>query len=422
MITWSRMYCLRPQDIGNGKVMLKGNKMLEIGIVGCGLQAATIAGYLGIYGDTYEICAIMDINFDFAKERLNEKKVNLNSKCRLYDNIEEFISNEKTLNGIIIGTPCHFHTDIACKLESLGVPLYLEKPVAITLEQATQLYTTFVNSKTPVEVSLPMRLCPLTCEVKNIIDSGIIGQVAQIVGYEDTSGDIYFSTWFRDFDKTGGMFMQKAVHDIDYQLFLAGSHPREICAMRAQMVFGGNKPFDLSCDQCSEQNSCLESPYHYFHKRGIGNSLKEAEQYRYGRRMCRFSKDITIDDINSCIIELENGAQISHSENFLVKNDACRRGARIYGHKGTIEMDFNGHIKIMSHFRKKTDEINLSQTQLSHYGGDKELVFDFLKTMKTGERARTDLITGNGFYSTITCLYARESADARQFIEIGFKS
>ena len=294
-------------------------RMLKIGIVGCGLQAATIAGYLDVYGDAYNVCAVMDINFDFANERLKEKKVNLSSDCRFYDNIDEFIANEKTLNGIIIGTPCHLHTDIACKLEELGIPLYLEKTVAITLEQAKRLYTTFVNSKTPAQVSLPMRLCPLTCEVKNIIESGKIGKVVQIVGHEDTSGEVYFSTWFRDFEKTGGMFMQKAVHDIDYQLFLAGSRPREICAMRAQLVFGGNKPFDLSCDQCNEQESCLESPYHYSHQRGMGNSLKEMEQYRYGRRMCRFSKGIKIDDINSCIIELENGAQISHSENFLVK-------------------------------------------------------------------------------------------------------
>ena len=85
-------------------------------------------------------------------------------------------------------------------------------------------------------------------------------------------------------------------------------------------------------------------------------------------------------------------------------------------------MDFTGHIKIMSYFRKKMEEINLSQTPLSHYGGDKELVFDFLKTIKTGERARTDLITGDGFYSTITCLYARESADTHQFAEIGLNS
>ena len=54
--------------------------MLKIGIVGCGLQAATIAGYTGIYGDDYEVAAVMDINFESARARLAEKQVKLNAR------------------------------------------------------------------------------------------------------------------------------------------------------------------------------------------------------------------------------------------------------------------------------------------------------------------------------------------------------
>jgi predicted dehydrogenase len=265
-----------------------------------------------------------------------------------------------------------------------------------------------------------MRLCPLTLEIRKIIDSGKIGNVEQIIGYEDTPGEVYFSTWFRNHKKTGGMFMQKAVHDIDYMLFLSGSRPAEVCAMRAQRVFGGDKPFDLSCDQCNEQEKCPESPYNYFHERGTADSVESAMRYRYGRRMCRFSEGIKIDDMNECIIELENGAHIAHSQNFMVRNAASRRGARIYGAKGTIEMDFSGKIKVMSHIREQVEEIQVQQGHLSHYGGDGELVFDFLKTMKTGQRSRTDLIEGDGIYSTLACLCARESADTRSFIKVRF--
>jgi predicted dehydrogenase len=396
--------------------------MINIGIVGCGLQAATIAGYLGIYGDDYQVSAIMDTNPEFADARIKEKQVVVSSNLRHYGELNDFIENETELDGIIIGSPCSFHTEIACELEKTGIPLYLEKPVAITLPQLEKLYSTFKDSLTPVQVSLPMRICPLTEEVKSIIDSGKIGSVEQVVGYEDTCGEVYFSTWFRDFDKTGGMFMQKAVHDIDYMLYLAGSAPREVCGMRAQRVFRGNKPFDLSCDQCDEQKDCLESPYNYFHKRCEYKSVDEAMKYRYGRRMCRFSKGIKIDDLNSCIIELESGAQITHTQNFLVRHQACRRGARFYGYRGTIEMIFSGTetgtIKIMSHMRNQVEKIEMPPSQLSHYGGDKELVFDFIETVKSGKRARTDLISGNGIYSTLACLCARKSADRHEFIKV----
>ena len=54
----------------------------------------------------------------------------------------------------------------------------------------------------------------------------------------------------------------------------------------------------------------------------------------------------------------------------------------------------------------------------NHYDGDKELVFEFLKTMKTGERSITDLIHQDGAYSTLACLLARESSAQRKFLDI----
>ena len=208
--------------------------MLKLGIVGCGLQAATIASYVGVYNDEYEVTAVADINLENAKSRLAEKQVHVSGNCKFYTSTDEFVAAAPDVDGIIIGTFCTYHTETACKLEKLGVPIYIEKPVAINLEQLMQLYNTFKNSKTPIEVSLPMRMCALTQKAKQIIDSGEVGPIHQVVGYEDTPGEIYFSTWFRDFDKTGGMFLQKAVHDIDYLFYLTGSNPTEVCAMRAK--------------------------------------------------------------------------------------------------------------------------------------------------------------------------------------------
>jgi predicted dehydrogenase len=395
--------------------------MLRIGIAGCGLQAATIAGYLGVYGDDYQTEAVLDTNFEHAKARIAEKNVRLSTNCRFHGRLEDFIADAKNLDGIIIGTPCSLHTDIACALESLGVPLYLEKPVSVTIEQLKKLHKTFKDSQTPVQVSLPMRVCPLADEAAAIIRSGKIGAVEQIAGYNDvTYGDVYFSTWFRDFAKTGGMFMQKAVHDIDYMLYLAGSRPKEVCAMRAQRVFGGDKPWDLSCDKCGETETCPESPRNYFHERGQFDSVASALKYRYGKRMCKFSKGIKIDDVGECVIELESGAHLNYHQNFFVRGAAHRRGARFYGYKGTLQIDFSGKIRVISHRRGVTEDIEVPSGQMSHYGGDQTLVHDFLQTMKTGKRARTDLITGDGIYSTLACLMARESADRREFMKVEF--
>ena len=403
--------------------------MLKIGIAGCGLQAATIASYLNVFGDEYEVVAVMDMNEPAARQRLQEKRVVLSPDCRFFPDLDSFTAAAPKLDGIIIGTYCAYHTDVACRLEVLRVPLYLEKPVAITLDQIRKLERTFRDSAVPVQVSLPMRLCPLTARAKAIIDSGRLGRIYQVTGFEDTDGMVYFTTWFRDAEKTGGMFLQKAVHDIDYLLYLSGIEPDAVCAMREKVWHIGDKDYDLTCENCPDKHTCEFGPGFHFDRRGVYGSFAEAEKYLSGvyapdgkflrKRYCAISRDIAIEDIGECIIRGKNGAHLIHTQNFIANRAASRRGARLIGNLGSLEIDFNhGELVFYSALNGEVERCTVEPGPFSHYGGDRLLVQNFLHTMKTGERSSTDLITGNGLLGTLTCLCARESADKGQFVPV----
>lgn len=407
--------------------------MLRIGIVGCGRQAAGIAGGLGVYNDEYQVVAIADPNRENARLRLSEKSVNLAADCKFFDHVDEFLSSAPQVDAVIIGTFCAFHAETACKLESLHVPVYIEKPVAINREQLNLLYQTFLHSNTPIQVSLPMRMCALVQRAKEIIDSGIMGEIHQAVGYEDTPGEVYFSTWYRDIEKTGGMFLQKAVHDVDYLFYLTGSKPEEVCAMRAKTYYKGTKPYQLTCKECPDQATCPEGPVAQFREMGKFNSVSEAIEARSlrmnpdgkigSKKLCVFSKDIMIEDIGECIFRMESGAHVTHTQNFIARDQACRRGARLCGGKATMELDFlKGEITLFSHRNNSVERYQVDQGKLNHYGGDRELIFDFLQSIKTGKRSRTDLITGNGILSTLACICATESAAESKFVKIKFQS
>ena len=405
--------------------------MLKIGLVGCGLQAATIASYLSVYGDEYEVVAVMDMNMEGAKARMAQKGVKIADNCIYTPDVDAFIASAPAMDGIIIGTYCASHTEIACKLEKLHIPLYIEKPVAIDFEQVNTLYKTFKNSTTPIQVSLPMRLCPLTQEAKKIIESGKIGKICQVVGFEDTDGEVYFTTWFRDADKTGGMFMQKAVHDIDYMLYLAKTTPAEVCAMRAKIHYTGDKDYEQTCDTCADRYTCQHGPTFRFNERGMAESYEDALDHLtkirtpdgefLRKRLCAVSKDIAIEDMGSCIIRGTNGVQITHTQNCIASCGACRRGARFVGSLGSLDIDFNhGTLCYMSSVNMDIVNYKVNGGKLSHYGGDRQLVASFINTMRTGERGITDLITGDGIMSTLTCIAARESADSGKFMKVAF--
>lgn len=394
--------------------------MIKIGIIGCGLQAATIVSYMSCFGDEYEVSVVVDIDRRNAEEKLALKKVNIAADCQYYDSMAAYLAKPVNVDAYVIGTFCADHTPYACALESFRKPIYIEKPVAVDFEQVQQLYDTFADSPVPVMVSLPMRVCPLAQKAKDLLNSGLIGKINQIVGVEDTSGEIYFGTWFREIEKTGGMFLQKAVHDLDYMFYLAGSLPESVSAMSSTLQFGGEKSANLSCDVCPDAKTCKFGPLAKFDDFGIYDGYPEAiEKMKnfgaYGgidkKRYCLFSQAAEIEDATSSIIRLKNGVILTHTQNFTVNWCNSRREAKLIGERGILTVDYHkGEIRFSSSINRDEMVFKVDTGKLSHYGGDRKLVQGFLNLIKTGERAETDLIFGNGLYSTLAGVASRASA------------
>src|SRR5439155_2434771 len=98
-----------------------------------------------------------------------------------------------------------------------GLPLFLEKPVAISTEQVRALQQAYLGRESSVVISFPLRLTPLFRTVLQMVRSGRIGTINQIQASNFVPyGGVYFGQWYRDYDVTGGLWLQKATHDFDY--------------------------------------------------------------------------------------------------------------------------------------------------------------------------------------------------------------
>ena len=53
---------------------------------------------------------------------------------------------------------------------------------------------------------------------------------------------------------------------------------------------------------------------------------------------------------------------------------------------------------------------------MSHFGGDRELCYDFVMAMAEGRPTRTPVSAG--ILSALTCLCAKQSAETRQFVDV----
>ena len=207
--------------------------MLRIGIIGYGNRVSHMAKALHVYGIPYQVTAIADPR---AAE-IQASGDSFLSHARFYESADDLLQQHGQLDGVMIGTRCLLHTEMACKVATTGLPLFLEKPVAITFDQVRQLDQAFRGYAAPTVVSFPLRLSPMVQRVKEIVDSGQIGTVENVVAWCNVPyGSGYFRGWHRNFDQNEGI-LQKATHDLDNVNYLLGQRPQWISAMKALRVW-----------------------------------------------------------------------------------------------------------------------------------------------------------------------------------------
>ena len=388
--------------------------MLRIGIIGYGRRIAHMAKELAIFGIPYRVTAVADPRGD----RIQADNDPFLADTRFYTSADELLTAADELDGIMIGTRCNLHTEMALKVAPTELPLFLEKPVAITFDEARRLHAAYQDYPAPTVVSFPLRLSPIAQTVREIIESDQVGSIEQVVAFNDVGyGSVYFKSWYRNYELDGGLWLQKFTHDVDYINYLLDARPRWVSAMNDRRVYGGDKPFDLQCKDCPEQESCPESPFVRFRSGFEGSRVHFAEEETYREdQFCVFSDGIELQDMGSCMLEYENGVQTSYTQNFFTRYRAARRGARLYGYRGTIEFDWNqNQIKVFSHISPLAETIDFSGS-MPHFGGDRELCFDFLMAMRDRRPSRSPIAAG--ILSALTCLWARESANNRQAYEV----
>ncbi|MCU6709178.1 Gfo/Idh/MocA family oxidoreductase [Paenibacillus sp. J5C_2022] len=306
-------------------------------------------------------------------------------------------------DGVLVGTRCNLHTEMAVQLLPTGIPLFLEKPVAISYEQLEQLERAYQKSDSQVVVSFPLRNTLLVQTAKEIIDSGKLGTIEHVQAVNNVPyGGVYFHNWYRDERITNGLFLQKATHDFDYINYLLGMRPVMISAMRSKQIFKGNKPAGLLCKACDERDTCPEST--------IGR--EDLGPY------CCFGEDTGNEDSGSALIQYESGMHAVYTQNFFARRQAARRGARLLGYKGTLEFNWqDDEIKVYMHHtpRVETHKLTIDDSE-GHGGGDGALARNFVGIMQGKEVSRTPL--EEGLLSARMCLKATESAETHTFCMI----
>lgn len=134
----------------------------------------------------------------------------------------------------IIANPTHFHVPAALRLAEKQVPFLLEKPVSDTKNQLDELKSTVDKKGIPVMVGFQLRHHPGYRKLREIVQSGIIGEPLSLTGY--VGHDL--SKWRPGSDyrlcysaqkKLGGGVILDLCHEIDIAVSLMGPATQVAC-------------------------------------------------------------------------------------------------------------------------------------------------------------------------------------------------
>ena len=291
----------------------------------------------------------------------------------LVKDYKELLAN-KEIDTVFIMSPDYCHEEQAVAALEAGKNIYLEKPLAITLEGCDRILRTAFRTKKKIFLGHNMRYFPVILKMKEVIDSGIIGDVQcgwcrHFVGY---GGDAYFRDWHSEQKNTCGLLLQKGAHDIDVMHWLRGSVTRRVVGMGMLSIY----------DKCARRSE--DTP---------GDAKWDENQYP-PLTLGGFSPVIDVEDHNMVMMQLANGAQATYMQCHYSPD--AERNYTFIGTKGRVE-NIGDHDNCQVHVwtrrgPRATPDIvyNLKPVSGGHGGADGPIIDNFLDFIANGAKTNAN--------------------------------
>lgn len=282
---------------------------IRLGLIGVGGRGKVFQDNNHLPEQGYEIVAGADIDPEalggFA-ERF--------PRARSFTDWKELLAIRE-LDAVFIITPDDLHVEMACAALEAGKHIYLEKPLAITADGCEKILRTAMRSGKKLYVGHNMRCMPVILRMKELIDSGIIGEVqlAWERHFINYGGDAYFHDWHSERRHTTGLLLQKGAHDIDVLHWLMNSHTTKVTGMGMLSVY----------DKC--QRRAPGTP---------GRAVWDVKNYPPDAAP-PYSPVIDVEDSSMILMQLASGKQCAYLQcHYTPDSD---RNYTFIGTKGRIE-------------------------------------------------------------------------------------
>ncbi|MCD6462340.1 MAG: Gfo/Idh/MocA family oxidoreductase [Thermotogae bacterium] len=382
----------------------QGDKPVSLVVVGAGNRGYYTYGAFALkHPNMYRVVAVAEPDADKREKfaRTHDLPENM-----VFETWEDILNKPKFADAVVIATSDDQHVEPTIAFAKAGYHVLLEKPVARKPEEFARIYNQTKDCDVIILVAHVLRYTPFFKKLKDIVDSGRIGDIKGIdheehVGYFHFAHSFVRGNWRRS-DETAPSILTKCCHDMDIMVWLIGSFVDTLTAHGNLLFFTGtNKPKEASdrCIDCPFENTCVFSATRIYlgdntgwPVNAISVDLSYEGRYRavkegpYGR--CVFACDNDVCDYYAVSMSFKSGVLGTFTMTGL--SAEITRKIRLFGTLGEIEGDFaSGRISVKLY--GKTREEYIEKGEEGHSGGDEGLLNHFYKVLKGCEEPQTTL-------------------------------
>ncbi|MCJ7751482.1 MAG: Gfo/Idh/MocA family oxidoreductase, partial [Armatimonadetes bacterium] len=287
------------------------------------------------------------------------------------------------------------HEEHAVAALEAGKAVYLEKPMAITIEGCDRILETAYRTKQKLYLGHNMRHGQIIQKMKELIDAGAIGETKtawcrHFVAY---GGDAYFKDWHADRTKSTGLLLQKGAHDLDVLHWLCSGYTRRVVGM------GGLTLYDRIEDRHdpAERGDATFVPANWppLSQKGMNPVMD-------------------VEDVSMMLMQFDNGVFASYEQCHFTPDSW--RNYTVIGTEGRIE-NFVGSAPggVIKVWNKRVDghnpegdlEFRLEPLGGGHGGSDVSIVEEFVRYVRDGGPITTSPIAAR--YAVAAGYLATES-------------
>ena len=267
------------------KTNLTANDKINIGVIGCnGMGWSNTNSLLKM--EAVDLGGICDVDQNVIQKRLTDYSKLRKNKPKTYSDYRELLK-DKSIDAVVIGTPDHWHCKIMVDAVQSGKHVYVEKPIANSIEECNLMVAAQEKTGKIVQCGQWQRSGPHYRKAIEIVQSGVLGKIrlvktwayqgwmkpVPVVADTTPPAGVDYDFWlgpatkrpfnanrfhfnFRWFwDYAGGLMTDWGVHEIDIALYAM----QEIAPISV-LATGGKLAYP---DDASETPDTLQAIFQY---------------------------------------------------------------------------------------------------------------------------------------------------------------